>query len=109
MGHGRLTHTTESGEKLYPNTAAEGREVVRQQLRTLRADWDKLFDDVSTSQRKLESGLSQWSAFDDSFAQVEKWSAGVEGQLKGGLVLKSTLEEKKAQLLAYKVIILVLR
>lgn len=34
-GH-KLTYLTSSGEKLYLDTAAKGREVIRQQLRALR-------------------------------------------------------------------------
>lgn len=33
QGAAKIHVTVESGEKLYPSTAAEGREVVRQELR----------------------------------------------------------------------------
>ena len=33
QGATRIHMTVESGEKLYPSTAAEGREIIRQELR----------------------------------------------------------------------------
>jgi nesprin-1 len=33
QGATRIHITVESGEKLYPSTAAEGREIIRQELR----------------------------------------------------------------------------
>lgn len=94
----------ESGERLYPNTAAEGREVIRQELRQLKLGWESLFDDLSAAQRKLEVALVQWTSFDDSYGQVEHWLRDMESQLEGQLPLRSTLEEKKTQLQNYKVV-----
>lgn len=99
----KLTAAVESGEKLYPNTAADGREVVRQELRTLKSDWDCLYDDVLSSQRHLEVSLVQWASFEESSATLEAWLKNMEGQIRDELTLKSTLEEKKSQLQAYKV------
>ena len=33
LGANRIHITVESGERLYPSTAAEGREIIRQELR----------------------------------------------------------------------------
>lgn len=35
----RLQHTVELGENLYPNTTAEGRDIIRQELRSLQVRW----------------------------------------------------------------------
>jgi nesprin-1 len=103
VGFSKLNATVESGEKLYPNTASEGRETVRQELRGLKLEWENLYDELSTAQRKLETNLMQWTSIDDSFGQLEDWMKNVEGQLSLELLLKSTLEEKKVQLQSYKV------
>ncbi len=34
-----VNEAVEAGEKLYPNTAADGREIVRNELRQLKVDW----------------------------------------------------------------------
>ncbi|XP_064624000.1 muscle-specific protein 300 kDa-like isoform X3 [Lineus longissimus] len=102
VGFAKLNATVESGEKLYPNTASEGRETVRQELRGLKLEWENLYDELTTAQRKLETNLMQWTSIDDSFGQLEDWMKNVEGQLSLELLLKSTLEEKKVQLQSYK-------
>lgn len=102
-GFVKLSAAIESGEKLYPNTATEGREVLRQQLRRLKQDWDTLYDEVMANQRHLEVNLVQWTSFEESYEQVETWMLSLEGQLNTELPLHATLEEKKTQLQAYRV------
>ncbi|KAL5008450.1 hypothetical protein ScPMuIL_014031 [Solemya velum] len=102
-GIAKLNQVVEAGEKLYPNTASEGREVIRQELRQMKFTWEGLFDDLSSAQRKLEVALVQWTTFDDSYIQVENWLREMELQLEGQLPLRSTLEEKKTQLQNFKV------
>jgi nesprin-1 len=102
-GFGKLSSAVEAGEKLYPNTAAEGREVIRHELRALKLGWESLFDDLSSVQRKMEVALVQWTSFDDSYGQVEHWLRDMESHLEGQTPLRSTLEEKKSQLQGYKV------
>ena len=103
-GFAKLNQAIEAGEKLYPNTATEGREKVRQELRQMKLAWESLFDDLSSAQRKLEVALVQWTTFDDSYGQVEQWLRDAEMQLEGQVPLRSTLEEKKTQLQNFKVI-----
>ena len=102
-GFAKLNQAIEAGEKLYPNTATEGREKVRQELRQMKMAWESLFDDLSSAQRKLEVALVQWTTFDDSYGQVEQWLRDAEMQLEGQIPLRSTLEEKKTQLQNFKV------
>lgn len=69
-GYAKLNQCVEIGEKLYPSTASDGREVIRQELRKLKLDYESVFDDLSTIQRQLEVSLVQWTSFDESFGQV---------------------------------------
>lgn len=103
MGFAKLNQVIEVGEKLYPNTAPEGRDAVRQEMRALKLGWDSLFDDLSAVQRKLEVAMVQWTSFDDSNTQVAQWLKEMEGQLEGTMSLRATLEQKKSQLQNYKV------
>lgn len=93
----------ESGEKLYPTTASEGRDIIRQELRTLREQWEQVCDLLSDTQRKLDSCLLQWSSYDENFEQFQKWLLDTEIQLKEDTDLKSTLPDKKAQLQNHRV------
>lgn len=58
------------GERLYPSTAPDGREIIRQELRKLKLGYESLFDDLSTIQRKLDLSMVQWDSFDESYDQV---------------------------------------
>lgn len=93
----------ESGEKLYPSTATEGRDIIRQELRTLRDQWEQVCDLLSDTQHKLDSCLLQWSSYDENFEQFQKWLLDTEIQLKEDTDLKSTLPDKKAQLQNHRV------
>ena len=98
-----LNQATEAGEKLYPNTAAEGRETIRQELRSLKQEWETLYDEVITCQRKMEQVSVQWMSYDETYEQVENWLHTMETHYRGDVVLKATLDEKKAQLHIYRV------
>ena len=103
VGFSKLSAAVESGEKLYSNTASEGRESIRHELRGLKTEWDDLFDELNTNQRKLDVNLVQWRAIDNTFDQLEDWMKNAMHQLDDEMVLKASLEEKKAQLQVYKV------
>ncbi|XP_076463750.1 muscle-specific protein 300 kDa-like isoform X7 [Babylonia areolata] len=104
-GLSKLNSCVESGERLYASTAPDGCEVIRQELRKLKQGWDGLYDDLSALQRRLEVSLVQWTSFNESYGQVEKWLRSMESQLEGPVPLRSTLEEKKTQLHNFKVIL----
>jgi nesprin-1 len=94
----KLNATIEAGEKLYPDTAAGGREKVRQELRTSKDDWDRLFTGLSDTQRKVDSFLMQWSSYADGQDQLIKWMVDTEAALRADVELKNTLQEKRLQL-----------
>lgn len=90
------------GEKLYVNTNPEGRELIRQQLRSMRADWDQFSDDLNTTTQKVEQCLFQFTDFAAGQEQLTKWLKDVEQAMQNHTELKSTLQEKKAQLQNHK-------
>lgn len=54
-----LNNTIELGEKLYPSTSAEGREVIANQLQELQKALEALYDGVSSADRELKTKLSR--------------------------------------------------
>lgn len=68
----------EAGERLYAHTSPDGREVVRQQLRTLRHQWDGFSDDLQSAAARLDQCLSQLSDFQAAQEQLTKWLLDVE-------------------------------
>lgn len=90
------------GEKLYGNTNPEGREMIRQQLRALRSDWDKFTDDLNGIMQQVEHCLLQFSDFNAGQEQLTKWLKDVEKAMQNHTELKTTLQEKRAQLQNHK-------
>lgn len=90
------------GEKLYVNTNPEGRELIRQQLRSLTAAWNKFSDDLNAATQKVEQCLLQFTDFAAGQEQLTKWLKDVEQAMQSHTELKSTLQEKRAQLHNHK-------
>ena len=99
----KLNAAVESGEKLYPDTAASGREKVRQELRRAKEDWDRLCGSLNDAQRRVDSFLMQWSSYSDGQDQLLKWMDDMENALKSDVDLKNTLQEKRMQLQNFRV------
>lgn len=55
-----LGTTIELGEKLYPSTSVEGREIIRLQFQELQQLMESLFDAVSSKERELQVKLSRY-------------------------------------------------
>ena len=94
----------ESGERLYPSTAAHGRDAVRHALRSLRAARDALYDRAAAASRALELSAVQRATCEDSARQLDDWLAAMETQISGAeRDLAATLDDKKARLHTYRV------
>ncbi len=93
-----FTAALEAGEKLYPNTSPEGREIIRQELRTLRESWECYVDGVGDAQRRLDRTLVLWQTYGENYDHLMKWLKEMEHALTCDVELKNTLSEKKAML-----------
>ena len=71
--------------------------------RSLREQWEQVCDQLSETQRKLESCLIQWSSYDENYEQLQKWLLDTEVQLREDTDMKATLPDKKAQLQNHRV------
>lgn len=90
------------GEKLYVHTSPEGREIIRQQLRNLRSEWERFSDELNATSQKIEQCLLQFGDFSAGQEQLTKWLKDVEKAMQSHTELKSTLQEKRAQLQNHK-------
>lgn len=97
-----LNNTVELGEKLYPSTALEGREAVRLQLQELTQTMEQMYDNINSTARLLQTKLSKWSGFEECAEKLEIWLSTIESQLLPDIQLKTTLDEKRGQLQAYR-------
>ncbi|XP_018338972.1 PREDICTED: nesprin-1 isoform X6 [Trachymyrmex septentrionalis] len=100
-----INSTVEAGERLYPMTGTEGREIIRQQLLDLQQAFEELYDSIALTERELQAKISRWSGFDECSETFENWLKNTEAQLKPEIELKTTLDEKRAQLQIYRTIL----
>lgn len=99
----RFESVIDLGEKLYVHTSPDGREIIRQQLRNLRGLWDGFSEDLQSSMQKLDQCLMQFAEFSLSQEQLTTWLRDVERAMHQHTELKSSLEEKRAQLQNHKI------
>lgn len=92
------------GENLYAQTSPEGREIIRQQLESLKTDWDRYTCDCNEALQLLENCLKKFGDFAVSQEQLSKWLRDIDSSLASHMELKSTLQEKKAQLLHHQLL-----
>lgn len=59
-----------------------GREITRQELRSLRENWEAFADSLSDAQRQLEVCLGQLTSFHDSAQQFAKWLAETTAKVR---------------------------
>ncbi|XP_067130355.1 LOW QUALITY PROTEIN: muscle-specific protein 300 kDa-like [Centruroides vittatus] len=104
QSNSQIESLIEAGEKLYPHTSPDGREVIRQKLRNIRSRWEALMEGAATALRRLESCLQQLSAFALAQEQLMKWLHDVEQSMDHHTEHRGSLQEKRAQLQSHKVV-----
>jgi hypothetical protein len=63
---------------------------------------DSLFDKTLQQQRSLEAEMAKWKTYEESSDSLSRWLQDMEQQFKADIILKATLDEKKAQLQSYR-------
>uniref|UniRef100_T1JGP1 Calponin-homology (CH) domain-containing protein n=1 Tax=Strigamia maritima TaxID=126957 RepID=T1JGP1_STRMM len=102
---GRLSMVNELGEGLYTFTSPEGQQIIRHQLEELHSDYEMFFDNLSNAEHKLRTSLSTWSGFEEEIAAIKDWIQLMMAQLGERIEYHKTLDDKKTQLQAYRVIL----
>ncbi|XP_075225316.1 muscle-specific protein 300 kDa isoform X2 [Lycorma delicatula] len=102
-GAHRVATLTSAGERLYPDTAAAGRESVRQQLRETRDRWDGVEEGIKEQQKLLDAQSLQWNSYQESLTQMLTWLDNVEKNMQQDPVaaLGST-QEIRTRLIKHK-------
>lgn len=72
-GEHKIGILSNAGDKVLPETAANGRESIRAEVRALRERWDKLNDTIVQQQKEYESQTLQWSSYQDVLQQTLSW------------------------------------
>lgn len=99
----RLTSITSLGERLYPYTATQGREKVRQDLKLLRDQWDTIELGISEQQRAQDAQVQQSTALHDSVSSARNWLENIEKMKPAEPSNWLSVQEIRSKLLKQKV------
>lgn len=103
-GEHLLAATIQYGDKLLPETAASGRDVIRQQLTGARALWNQLVEAHSEQKRVRETQAETKRSFIESATQLDTWLANVQHELaECSETQPDSLDAKKEHLKTMKV------
>lgn len=97
-----LNNTIELGEKLYPLTSPEGREIITTQIQELQQALEALFDGLSNLHRDIKAKKERWASFDERVENISSWLKEAELKIPQEIELKASLLEKQAQLQVYR-------
>lgn len=105
-GEHKIGILTTAGDKVLPETAANGREAIRSEVRSFRERWEKLNDTLIQQQKEYESQTLQWSSYQDVLQQTLVWldekEKIIESEEKAVL---NSAQEIKAKLLKNKTLL----
>lgn len=100
----RLASLTSLGERILPDTSAQGREAIRHELRNARERWDRLAEGITEQQKKQDAQSLQWSSYQETLQQILTWLDTMERVIKQDFSIAwSSLQEIRSKLLKLKV------
>ena len=99
----QLNFTCDLGQRVKQRSPSEGKAKVDQEIADMKRDWEKMNEDISICNSKLDTLLVKWVSYEETVTVLLKWLADTETELKMGVEPKSELLEKKAQLEKCKV------
>lgn len=89
------------GEKVIPGTIETGHVNIKNQIDSSQQEWEGLISFIKSTMDALENKLQQWNEYENLKDQCLAWIRETDTKLHA-IDLKSTREEKQAQLEALK-------
>lgn len=102
-GREKCDKAVEAGERLYKDTATEGRETIRKELRVLREQLDAYSDLLADALKQHEQHGALWATFQASLDQTTSWLKDTEVKVARSGEICATLTDKRSALQAHKV------
>lgn len=100
----RLASLTSAGDRILPDTSAQGREIIRQELRHARERWDRLAEGITEQQKKQDAQSLQWTSYQETLQQILAWLDMMERAVKqDSSIVWSSLQEIRSKLTKLKV------
>lgn len=108
QGEHRLGSLISFGERILADTSAQGRELIRHELRQARERWDKFVEGIDEQQKKQDAQSLQWTNYQETLQQILAWLDTMERSVKqDSTITWSSLQEIKSKLLKSKVLLVV--
>ncbi|KAJ8309206.1 hypothetical protein KUTeg_014080 [Tegillarca granosa] len=96
-GEPKVKHVIALAEKVLPNTAPQGKDIIMRETDALRSDWEAFVNALQKTKEDLENCMDQWKEFDTWQEKVDAWLKEIEGRIRD-TELKATLKDKQSQL-----------
>lgn len=100
-----LNNTLELGEKLYPTTSPDGQKIIQMQCEELQKALDGLYCGIASTDGEIKRKMSQMKSVDECIEKITGWLKEVRNELSQDFILRSTLDEKRAQLQTYRTLL----
>lgn len=102
QGEHKINSLVLIGEKLFPDTAAQGREKIRNDLREIRERWDKLDEAIKGQQKLQETQSLQLSSYQEMLQQTLAWLSSMEKVIHTDPTGWTSIQEVRGRLLKHK-------
>lgn len=105
QGEHKINSLVLSGERLFPDTAANGREQIRNELREVRERWDKLDEGIKDQQKLHDAQSLQLSSYQEMLQQTLSWLDSMEKAIQIESSSWTSVQEVRARLLKHKTVL----
>lgn len=102
QGEHKINSLVLTGERLFSDTAAQGREKIRNDLREIRERWDKLEEGIRGQQKLQETQSLQLSSYQEMLAQTLAWLNAMEKVVHIEPTSWTSIQEVRGKLLKHK-------
>lgn len=102
QGEHKINSLTMIGERLFPDTAAPGRETIRNDLRDIRDRWDKLEEAIKRQQKLHDAQSLQLSSYQEMLQQTLAWLDSMEKLIQPDPSSWISIQEVRAKLLKHR-------
>lgn len=93
-----VEHLIHTGEVVMASTSQQGKDSIRNDIKTLRDAFESLFKDIQNQRNQLEVTMSQWRDFKEEFDRLSEWLQQIDILVKNHkIALMPNLSEKQNQ------------
>lgn len=93
-----VEHLIHTGEVVMASTSPQGKEMIRNDIKSLRDSFEGLFKEILNQRNKLEATMIQWREFKEELDRISEWLQQIDILVKNHkIALQPNLNEKQKQ------------